>query len=547
MEILKELKEKIEVEKEIISLMPKNNKKNREKLLDKLNENINLANEKIDTILDEIKLRNKKFNESKDLASDNDRIYENIKEVEDLNYVLNIINKYNLPYEKIGLDFALHKFNYYYRNDLNLINEVIIKLILDFKNIDINLDLKDFIYSKYATEYLENIFNEIEKNELKSVLEEDKLKKINTNLKESFEKIYWKCPDLITHIKICFRGIYNKYEKKINSFYDKSKNEILNNALPKMLYVKYKNLLKEKDNLIKNNKKLIIEDFLNEKNQIKKFDNKNIYKEYEKYIPEIYLKPAFENNIFEINKNLINLKNAVYEYKMYTNIKYILEDIINKYNEVKDKKVRKETEKELKKTFKDILNKEKKLIKISNIEKGFLARNLKDKEKVDQNNLILELDSLYDKYDELYLKKKIYTMLNDSSSLNDILKFISSHPRETFRIIKKKFYEDTEEDNLNKTKSVIEFSIWPYKNLINNININEDKNLKHIIKDKYRLLNIKLTEEMLAEDNLENLISDLELIEEYDNIKRNNISLDILKNNIEFIKIIKNEEKNERK
>ena len=47
-------------------------------------------------------------------------------------------------------------------------------------------------------------------------------------LKEKFENMYWKCPDLIIHIELNLRHIYINNKKNIDKYYEKQKQNVLN-------------------------------------------------------------------------------------------------------------------------------------------------------------------------------------------------------------------------------------------------------------------------------------------------------------------------------
>ena len=540
MDVLEKEQEKLSVEKEIIELMPVNNKKNREARDTKITDSLFLAEKKQKEIYEEIESRYNKFLKySSNEKMLNDKYDEITEELENLKYALNILNGYNSSYEKLGIDFALHKLNYYYVNDLSVVNKVIIDMILRFNEIGLDLNLKDFEYSKFSKEYLSAIFFEMKNKDLVSINEKEKIQQINENLQQTFNEIYWKCPDLVTHIKMSFRDIYNKNEKKIVKSFKEKQRKILEQTNEQILKARYVKLLKEKNLLEKDNYINIINSFLNEEDITNTYKEDAMYKEYQKYVQEVFLGQIFkdkDNNLNKLDKALINLKYAVIELQFYNKYKFVFDEIKNKY--VLEKNAKKENVIKYKTIKKEINKIEKNIKKIQSKEKGIFAKKLNDSDKVKLNDLILQLDEKYKEYDELDLNNKIFEKLNDSSSVEDVLEFISSYTRELFRIIKKENYEVSEDENLAKVEEVILFSKWPYKNLINNLNIKEEKNFNYIIKDKYKLLNIVITNDMLEPDNLNSLIDNLRIFEKYYYIRKNNIDLNIIEENIEFKKII---------
>ena len=45
-------------------------------------------------------------------------------------------------------------------------------------------------------------------------------------IKETFEKVYWKCPEVVSHLYVNIRHIYDKYESEIDKFYEYKTQEV---------------------------------------------------------------------------------------------------------------------------------------------------------------------------------------------------------------------------------------------------------------------------------------------------------------------------------
>ena len=95
-----------------------------------------------------------------------------------------------------------------------------------------------------------------------------------------------------------------------------------------------------------------------------------------------------------------------------------------------------------------------------------------------------------------------------------------------------------EDEIVQKIEDLIEFMKWPYCNILNNIDIMEEKNLLLVIKDRYRLLGINLGAEHLAEENLEQLEAEMKKIVLDYNIRKNKIDIEELGYIAEFKKIL---------
>ena len=95
------------------------------------------------------------------------------------------------------------------------------------------------------------------------------------------------------------------------------------------------------------------------------------------------------------------------------------------------------------------------------------------------------------------------------------------------------------EDEIVQTiEDLMEFIRWPYCNILNNIDIMEEKNILLVIKDRYRLLGINLEREQLEEENLEQLEAEMKKVVLYHNIITNNIDIEELGYIAEFKKIL---------
>ena len=96
--------------------------------------------------------------------------------------------------------------------------------------------------------------------------------------------------------------------------------------------------------------------------------------------------------------------------------------------------------------------------------------------------------------------------------------------------------EQTEIDK--KINELIEFVKFPYFTIINNIYIDENKDIALIIKDRYKLLNFNIEKDDLAEDNLDNLLNLLEKIKINYAIKKAGLNIEEIISICNFKKVI---------
>ena len=192
--------------------MPVNNEKNIEKYnekIDELNSEYSALEKKI---LDEMQ---KRYETKTNLKSDKniDNLENELRNYEE---IIEILNNVNTPYEKSGLNKEAYKLGKYYKENLENVNSQILKCINIIRNMGIEITPSDFTVSSFANEYMEVFFSEMKMGDVNS-----------ENIKNKFEEIYWKCPDLIKHIEINIRNIYMNNINAINKFYEKKKLEIL--------------------------------------------------------------------------------------------------------------------------------------------------------------------------------------------------------------------------------------------------------------------------------------------------------------------------------
>ena len=198
---LKEVNEQIEANKEILNTFPRNNAKNIKACLTQIQEYKQTFTDAQSKLLEEMKKRIEKLEEIKK----SEEVIKLEEQVAEKERTLHVINKYKTSYEKMDLDRILFNLNVFYRKNLDVVNEAIQKAIEKFKEVGIPLMPKDFTYSKYANEYMVVFFQEMEKGNVNS-----------ERIKTEFEKIYWKCPDIIIHIRLNILYIYTENEKNID-------------------------------------------------------------------------------------------------------------------------------------------------------------------------------------------------------------------------------------------------------------------------------------------------------------------------------------------
>lgn len=503
---------KIEAEKEILSVMPQNNEKDINEYKNAINSYIKeykKYEKDINNILEQRYSESVILSENKDLTVIKSRILK-------LEEVLNLLNEYKTSYEKMGLDKIIYKMSKYYKENLDMINIQILECIKKFAEVGIILKISDFNYSSFVNEYMTVFFEEIRVGELNS-----------EELGIKFEELYWKCPELITHIQLNLRSIYLNKQTQIDAFYKIKKNEILKEwkKTPQEIFDTYIELKNKENDLISNDKNLIINDFLTGKLLVKEYSLDKIQKLTQNLISE----EDFDE------KDVIKFLNTLTEYKNYMEFEFFIEDV-KKYYLQKDNYKKKYDE-----TLKKILSNEKKLEKISKKISGkglFWKKHDETNQIVEQNKIILEIKGLYKELELNKFYSKVISTLNDNSTIFDVLSLVSSYYMYAFKCVKDNNTQFSQEEIDQKIEDLSKFLNMPGNSFINAITFLDEKDMPMIIKDKYRLLNFNVELEDLNNENIDTIINSIDRIRRSFCINKNDLKIEDIEVLIELDKLL---------
>lgn len=516
----------IEVDKEVLSVLPKNTKKNLQIYKDKAQEIKQEYNTFLNEIYSEIKRRYLKI---KSIKPD-EQIEKLSKEIDHLSKI-SLLDKNTTSFEKMELDKSLYILKRFYKNNLELINNAIVECLNKFNEVGVPLDKEDFNFSVYTKEYMTVLFEELKKGDVNS-----------TRIKDLFEQIYWKCPDIIIHIELNFRSIYFKNEKIINRYFDEVKKQITKElGLDEEKTLERFNSLQSKYIETKNkDTALIIDKFLNNVMFTKDYEENNIKKQYKKIlgldIEELDIK-----KLDEINKNIFRLQNSLYELKNYFKFKFIYDEAINIYkSNEKYKNTYNAKMKQIKKIESNLIKVNKKIERLEN-HKGLIQKlffkNGKRLEKITNNTnaQIIELKNTYRDLEESKIKNIISVSLNDNSTIYDVLLLASRFYSFLVNTIIDTFPDIVQDDIQDLVEKFKGFISYPKMTIINNIKISGDKDILLMVKDKYNLCNINISKEDIEEDKISDLISTVNILCENNYIINSNVT----KKDIQFATLAK--------
>ena len=297
----------VEVTKEVLSSMPINNQRNLKTYKEKVNsikeEYIELKEE----LYQEIKKRSNKYLN----IGENEKIAILEGELEGLKD-LSLFNPLNTPFEKLGINNALYRLNHFFKNDLENVDRDIKSIIELFNKVGVSLTADDFVYSFYAREYV------------KELLLDDSLDR----MKYIFEELHWKCPDVIMHVSMNIRLLYNKYKNKFVDYIEKRRKEVFTDNLSyDDLVIKRDNILKELYEVKHYDKYNIINGFMNSELILNDYTVVNVDKCYAKYFGDSITSNDKKNVIGDLKNLLANVQ----EYSNYLKFTFILEDAKKKY------------------------------------------------------------------------------------------------------------------------------------------------------------------------------------------------------------------------
>ncbi len=185
--------------------------------------------------------------------------------------------------------------------------------------------------------------------------------------------------------------------------------------------------------------------------------------------------------------------------------------------------------------LKKLKKEEGKLKKLSSKQGG--KKKVDEKWLFDYNTSINTISDLFKELDNANLDNLVFTKLSQDSSILEVFKLICSN----YLYFVNKTEENNEElqilnidEDYEELKEFINNSVF---NLINNIALLEEKQMKQIIIDKYKLENITLTIDSLLPDSIDTTIEEIKNLINYEDVIASGINLDDIDLFIEYSKM----------
>ena len=528
----------VSAKKTLISSMPTKTKTN----IKKFNENIDSVREKYEEYRNSVRnylLAKSRSFEVKSSKDDIDRLSEKVISLERVKFLLNPSNTY---FEKMSFDELLFQLNNSYMFNFNSLSDVINSFLDKFELVGVRLKSDDFHYTCYVHEYMSS-FLEVRYSDT----EDKKYAKVN----EIFEQIYWVNPELIEHIELNFRRLIREHEKKFTAYIARRQKEV-------MAENEIKNYVHCQEKL----KAAHIE--LNMANSESVADLVELAKtngfDINQYMPESKVRStAYEsliapsvdihdkNKMNKVCRALEKLKSNIIEFNNYNDFLPLFTDFKESYQDLLNVDTKKYNG--LKSILDQIVSKEKELDKLNGKIFGgrpgfFEFNNEKDLRKLKVQSVLKakELYELYKQYDVEYFKMHVLNIISNTMTVADVLNLYYSFDYFKKIAIRKVYELEDYSEVMKYSDNFYLYATDPTNVIIAGIPIFEDAEIARIIANKYRLNNIKITEDDLAASDA--LLSKINLILRVEKIEDSKeIDLEKIWFMVQVNKIVASEEK----
>ena len=447
-----------------------------------------------------------------------DKTAEYDKELAEVDKLLNLV-KLNSTIQdsfKLKLDFLIASIKE--ETSLEDLDNIILDFINRFKEYGIVLTIDDFKYSMFTEQYMASLLDNPNSDIMKDV----------------FEKIYFACPMIKIQLKMNLKDVVSKYEKELAKY------------VQKLVEDENKNNQVNRDNVVSKYTSYRFD--VGTKIAVDEYYNSKLFLDAKKKISD-YLDDAPARgknyNAFAINGDYASLSDVdkqkynsavmglyltLNELKKYYKYEFILKDLLERYkNKDSIKSQYASKKKELDKEDKKRKGIYKKYLKAKGV--GFLARKNEAKMKnfmLEMNEQIKKLCTIYEEFEDLEMTNSL-NKLSESASIYDLFYSALS----SFSFLEKSFSSDEQfeekslEENVN---DYFKFLYNPNNRFLRKVNALTEFDIVSIVAEKYKLLNLAVTNEMIDQDNIDATMDTVKYINLIQNIDRSHISISEINN-----------------
>ena len=265
-ELVENIGQQIDADKEVISVLPRNGIKAIKTLLKTIEEMTEQYEHVNEMLLKDIEER---YNDLT-AVEENEELPKLEQEILKLDMAIKNTDTRS-SFEKMKLDRIVYNVNGYYKSNLERLNKELVDCVKQFEAVGIKITADDFDISEYAKEYMTVLLEEAYNGEINS-----------EKIKDTFEKVYWKCSEVVSHLYVNIRFIYDKYENEIDKFYENKMQEIQEdlNSTPEQVEETKTALIRRKKKIENIDNKLILEKFYTGAWNINDYKEENYKKIY---------------------------------------------------------------------------------------------------------------------------------------------------------------------------------------------------------------------------------------------------------------------------
>ena len=459
-----------------------------------------------------------------------DQYEKGIKEVDEYLYLVklnaNISNGF-----KLGLDFIVASIQE--DSSLEDINQVLKKFIDRLQELGIVLSSQDFSYTMFTEQYMSAFLRNSSSEVMKDV----------------FEKIYFTCPDIKMQLKMNLIHILEKNKPQLEKYVANLKNKLYtehqvnsSNVIEKYTVVRY-----QSGNEVATDPYYNTTLFTEGKKKISDYleDSPARAKNYNMFAVGGDYASLNEEDKNHYNSAVMGLYLTLNELKKYYRYEFILKDLLERYkNKDSAKGEYASKKKEFEKAEKTRLSIYKEYQKACGI--GLFAKKNDVKRKnamLKMNEHIRNLNSLYQEYRDLDITNKL-NKLSESASIYDLFSAALTSFPFLEKCFKKEemFAEKSLEENVEE---YFKFIYNPNNSVLRKINVFADYDVISVVAEKYKLLNLVVTSEMIDPDNIDATMESVRFINLIQNIERSSISLHTIDVICQMLEIIGVEEESE--
>lgn len=490
------IKKDIDEKKTLLSVFPSNTKARAKKYIETINEIKSKYSSSLDDIKKFIDYKYEKLMPVKmkyDLTNELEEMYR-------IKKYLIVCNPRTSYYEQLEIDMIIQDLMHYYKNSIKKDNEIILKLVDKFKEINVELSEKDFAVNPYCKLYMSYFFKTINGDD--------------TIESSHFEKIYWKVPQVFEYIIVCFRLLITKNSNKFKNLVKKKTEEILTNNSFKNyddIVKRYKYLINKVNNIYDEDEYDIVNRCMN-----KEIDINTIMNEEKKvYDFEFFMIDKFNLDDTEKLKdyvaNIISLKMCISEYKKYL----VLENIIKNFkkenasliegDKAKNNKAKKDNS--LEKNLSTMLKNMSKLtisIKSDRIDELEAKLTVKDNDKLfKQNELIKDIYELYKSIDNKEYEDNKKKIIRDNITVAEVFEFINSYPFFEKEFIEKNMPDITKDEIDDYIKDIYNMIYNPYRKIIDMIHVFSNEDINRVLTNGFRFQQVNVIEDTFSSENID--------------------------------------------